>query len=92
MSQPATPPQAPPAPPRSGSAVLGWLDRLNLEPQERRMVLGGLVIVALVLNYWIVWPYFGEGSKLSVELEKAERRQALFATEIGKKPGYERQM
>ena len=56
------------------------------------MVLGGLVIVALVLNYWIVWPYFGEGSKLSVELEKAERRQALFATENGKKPVYERQM
>ncbi len=56
------------------------------------MVLGGLVIVALVLNYWIVWPYFGEWSKLTVELEKAERRRALFATENGKKPVLDRQM
>ncbi len=74
------------------STLLVWLDRLNLEPQERRLVLGGLVVVALVLNYWIVWPYFGEWSKLSTEMEKAERRRSQFASETGKKPAYEKQL
>ena len=69
-----------------------WLDRLNLQPQERRLVLGGIVIVALVLNYWIIWPYFKDWSKLRSDLGKAESRKTLYLAEIGKKPAYERQL
>ena len=69
-----------------------WFNRLNLQPQERRLVLGGLVIFALVLNYWLIWPYFSEWSKLSTDLDKTESRKAVYAAEIGKKPAYERQL
>jgi hypothetical protein len=72
--------------------VTAWLDRLNLQPQERRLVLGGLVIVALVLNYWLIWPYFGEWSKTAAELGKAESRKRTFLAEIGRKATYERQL
>ena len=69
-----------------------WLNRLNLQPQERRLVLGGIVIVALVLNYWLIWPYFSEWSKLSAEMAKAESRKAVYLGEIGKKPLYDLQL
>lgn len=69
-----------------------WLNRLNLQPQERRLVLGGLVIVALVLNYWLIWPYFSEWSKLSADLAKTEARKTVYLGEIGKKGVYERQL
>lgn len=89
MSQTDSTPAAPAA---QRSALLGWLDRLNLDPQERRLVLGGVVLVALVLNYWIIWPYFGEWSKLTTEIDKQERRRSQFAVEVGKKATYERQL
>ncbi|HTH48570.1 MAG TPA: hypothetical protein VMB21_13745 [Candidatus Limnocylindria bacterium] len=69
-----------------------WLNRLNLQPQERRLVLAGIVIIALVLNYWLIWPYFSEWSKLGNELAKAESRKTVYLAEIGKKPAYERQL
>ena len=72
--------------------MTAWLDKLNLQPQERRMVLGGLVVVALVLNYWIIWPYFGEWSKVGNELSKADSRKNTYLAEIGKKATYERQL
>ena len=69
-----------------------WLNRLNLQPQERRLVLGGIVIVALVLNYWLIWPYFGEWSKLNADMAKVESRKTVYLGEINKKPVYERQL
>ena len=65
---------------------------MNLQPQERRLVLGGLVIVALVLNYWLIWPYFKEWSKVGAELGKAESRKTVYLAEIGRKATYERQL
>ena len=66
--------------------MTAWLDKLNLQPQERRMVLGGLVVVALVLNYWIIWPYFGEWSKVGNEISKADSRKTTFLAEIASSP------
>lgn len=69
---------------------MNWLDRLNLQPQERRLVLAGLVLVAAVLNYWFIWPYFQELTPINQEMEKLEKQNARFLGEIGKKDGYER--
>jgi len=69
---------------------MNWLDRLNLQPQERRLVLAGLVLVAVVLNYWFIWPYFQELTPVNQESEKIEKQNARFLAEIGKKDGYER--
>ncbi len=69
-----------------------WLNRLNLQPQERRLVLGGIVIVALVLNYWLIWPYFSEWSKLNADMAKVESRKTVYLGEINKKALYERQL
>ncbi len=69
---------------------MNWLDRLNLQPQERRAVLGGLILLALVLNYWIVWPYFNEWGPVDAEMGKVQSQNARFLAEIGKQATYER--
>lgn len=55
-----------------------WLDKLNLQPQERRGVLIGLVLLALVFNYWFVWDYFGEWPKVNAALDKADAKCETF--------------
>ena len=36
------------------------LDRLNLRPQERRLVVMAAAVLFLVLQFWLVWPHFKE--------------------------------
>lgn len=69
-----------------------WLDRLNLQPNERRWLLIGIVILAVVLNYWLVWPYFSEWTEVQSDLAKLDSSRVRFAAEIGRKAGYERQL
>jgi hypothetical protein len=69
-----------------------WLDKLNLPPTERRWILGGLVVLLVVLNYWFIWPYFGEWGKVSKELSEVNRRRGTQMTELGKKGEYERKL
>jgi hypothetical protein len=72
--------------------VTTWLDKLNLQPQERRAFLIGVVIVALVFNYWFIWPYFLDWEKTTSELNKLNSRLAVFRAEIGKKASYEKKL
>lgn len=69
--------------------MMQWLDRLNLQPQERRAVLAGLLLVALVVNYWLVWPYFKEWRPVNDDILKTRQQTAKYLGEIGKKASYE---
>lgn len=69
--------------------MMQWLDRLNLQPHERRWLLVGIVILAVVLNYWLIWPYFDEWKQVGVEQEKLEANRTKYLGEIGKKAAYE---
>jgi len=72
--------------------MMQWLDRLNLQPHEKRWLLVGLLIVAAVLNYWLVWPYFGEWSTLGTDRQKLEDSRNRYLSEIGKKAAYEKKL
>lgn len=50
------------------------LQRLNLAPGERRLVLLIMVIAFLVVNYWFVWPRFGEWGQLGFQLETSRQK------------------
>ncbi len=65
-----------------------WFDRLNLQPQERRLVLAGLVVVALVLNYWVVWPFFADWAKVNKDLDELLRVKGRYLTETGRTNQY----
>ena len=65
------------------------LDKLNLRPFEKRLVVGVLVVVFIVINAVFVFPYFSEWSKvqwrMSQAKDKLEKWQGVAAEEPKKK-------
>ena len=39
-------------------------DKLNLRPNERRLVIIVLIVVFIILNFIFVWPRFGDWGKI----------------------------
>ncbi|MFO1460946.1 MAG: hypothetical protein U1G08_16265 [Verrucomicrobiota bacterium] len=72
--------------------MMKWLDKLNLQPTERRWLLVGLVVLAVVVNYWIVWPFFGRWKEVQLDIEKLTANQLKYEKEIRNKGGYEKQL
>ncbi len=72
--------------------MTAWFDRLNLQPQERRMVLAALVVAALLINYWFVWPYFKEYGEIAKSLDETARIRSRYAAETSKTNGYARRL
>lgn len=66
-----------------------WFDRLNLPPTERRFVLFGLVLAVVLLNYFLIWPYFGEWQKVTKQLDDEQKKRSKFMAEIGQRQKYE---
>lgn len=65
-------------------------DKLNLRPQERRLVVIVALVVFVLLNMWFVWPFFGEWAKVQNDLRKDEKTLERYNAEIAKKSQYER--
>lgn len=63
------------------------LDKLNLRPQERRLVVGIGVVIFVVLNVFLVWPHFGDWAKVRAELAKGQRNLALYNQKIAQAKG-----
>lgn len=51
--------------------MMRFLDKLNLRPGERRLVVLVAFTVFVVINLIFVWPHFGDLALASVKLEKA---------------------
>lgn len=51
--------------------MMRFLDKLNLRPGERRLVVLVAFTVFIVLNLIFVWPHFGDLTLASVKLDKA---------------------
>lgn len=52
------------------------------------MVLGAMVVMALLVNYWFVWPYFQEYSEVSKGLDETRRIQGRYLSETTKTNAY----
>ncbi len=55
-----------------------YFDRLNLRPQERRLVVGVAAVVFAVLNFWFLWPHFGDFQKARTELKTVNAKLADY--------------
>ena len=64
----------------------------QLRPLERRLAIGVLVILILVLNYLFVWPHFSDWSNLRRRLDDARQKLALYRTTILQTSNYEAQV
>ena len=64
----------------------------QLRPLERRLAIGVLVILVLVLNYVFIWPHFSDWGNLSRRGEDAQRKLKLYQATIAQQPTYEAQV
>ena len=67
------------------------LDKLNLRPQERRLVIFVAVVVFVALNWFFVKPYFGELGRTEQRIHDSEANIKKFNDEIQRKPIYQKQ-
>lgn len=68
------------------------LDKLNLRPQERRLVVIVAVVVFVVLNVWLVFPNFGALAKTKKAIADTETLIGTYETEIKNEPAYKKQI
>lgn len=66
-----------------------FFDKLNLRPQERRLVVVVGLAFFVVFNIWFVWPYFGDWSRVHRQLGEARDQLDKYQTEIARVPEYE---
>lgn len=64
-------------------------DKLGLRPQERRLVMVTVIVIFAVLNFWLVFPHFGEWKELRARLTAAQDTAAKYQAEIAKIPQYD---
>ena len=62
---------------------------LQLRPLERRLAVGGFVALIVVLNWWLVWPYFSDWSKLRGQLDDAQKKLKLYQETVTQIPDYQ---
>jgi hypothetical protein len=65
-------------------------DKLNLRPQERRLVVIVGMVLFVLINWWFVWPFFGEWAKVQRDLRKDASTLEKYQNEIAKRGQYER--
>ena len=66
-----------------------YLDRLNLRPNERRLVVFVAVVVFVVLNLWLVWPHFGDWRRTQIRLKRAQNTLDTCQKAVKQLPDYE---
>jgi len=64
----------------------------QLRPLERRLAVGVLVVVIVVLNAWKVWPHFADWGNLHHRLDDARTKLKLYDTARTQLPALEAQM
>jgi hypothetical protein len=72
--------------------MTSFLDKLNLRPGERRLVVIVAIVVFIVLNIWLVWPSFGDWGRTENAIEAARKKLQMFNEELAKTNLYQRQM
>jgi len=64
----------------------------QLRPLERRLAIGVLVVVFLVLNYVFVWPHFSDWGNLHHRLDTSRQKLKLYQAAIAQTATYEAQV
>jgi Tfp pilus assembly protein PilO len=72
--------------------VTSILDKLNLSPQERRLVVVVAIVVFVVLNIWLIWPEFGSVGRWNNRRQAAEANLKKFKDEISNQTKYKLQL
>jgi len=64
----------------------------QLRPLERRVAIGVVVVVFLVLNYVFIWPHFSDWGNLSRRLDAAQKKLKLYQTAVAQTDACQKQV
>ena len=64
----------------------------RLRPLERRLAVGVVVVLILVLNFVFIWPHFSDWSKLKTRLKNAHDTRASYQATIAQATNYQVQV
>ena len=64
----------------------------HLRPLERRLAVGVVVVLILVLNFVFIWPYFSAWSQLKTRLKNAHDTLASYQATIAQATNYQAQV
>ncbi|MCL4180362.1 MAG: type 4a pilus biogenesis protein PilO [Verrucomicrobia bacterium] len=65
-----------------------FLDKLNLRPQEKRLVVLGSAVLFVVLNFWLVWPHASDLRNARAKLSAGRAQLRTFQTELDRAEDY----
>lgn len=69
-----------------------FIAKLNLRPQEQRILVVVIAITVVVLSVLLVWPRVGDWAKLQAGIEKSRKTLEGYQAEIAQIPRYEAQL
>ena len=64
----------------------------QLRPMERRLAVGVMVVVILVLNYIEIWPHFSDWGNAETKTHQAEQTLKIYKDAITQTPTYQRML
>jgi hypothetical protein len=68
--------------------MTSYLDRLNLRPFEKRLVVAVAAVLFVVLNAWFVFPHFSDLRQAQAHKAEALKKLQLWQVEIDQLPKY----
>ena len=68
------------------------LDRLNLRPFEKRLVVGVAAVFFVVMNAWFVFPHFSDLAQAQKQRAEALEKIGRWQVEINQEPSYRKQI
>jgi hypothetical protein len=69
--------------------MTSYLDRLNLRPFEKRLVVGVGAVLFVVLNAWFVFPHFSDLSQAKDQRAQAQKKLERWQAEIDQATKYQ---
>jgi Tfp pilus assembly protein PilO len=64
----------------------------HLRPLERRLAVGVVVVLILVLNFVFIWPHFSDWSRLKTRLKNARDTLASYQATVAQATNYQAQV
>jgi Tfp pilus assembly protein PilO len=68
--------------------MTSYLDKLNLRPFEKRLVVGVAVVLFAVFNFWFVFPHFSDLGQAQARKAEAMKKLERWQAECAKLPQY----